>query len=62
MQWYAPFDFYINGGLAVDERRGEFHFPQILIGNDALELDEYVLKTYFPGLEAPEYLKILAEY
>lgn len=62
MQWYAPFDFYINGGLAVDERRGEFRFPQILIGSDALELDEYVLKTYFPGLEAPEYLKILAEY
>ena len=25
-------------------------------------IDEYVLKTYFPGLEAPEYLKILAEY
>ena len=30
--------------------------------SNALELDEYVLKTYFPGLEAPEYLKILAEY
>jgi Uncharacterized conserved protein len=59
IQGYSPFDFYINGGLAMDENKGEFMYEEILIGNDGIELDLYVLKKYFSYLEIPEYLKRL---
>jgi uncharacterized protein (DUF362 family) len=59
IQRYAPFDFFINGGLAMDENRGEFVFEDILIGDDGIELDLYVIKKYFSYLEIPEYLKRL---
>lgn len=35
----------INGGLAMDENKGEFMYDDILIGNDGIELDLYVLKN-----------------
>lgn len=61
VQGYAPFDFYVNGGLAMDERRGEFVCPDIWIGNDAVELDHAVLHEVFQ-LEPPEYmLRLLGE-
>lgn len=53
---YVPFDFYINGGLAINEYYGEFELPEVMVGNDALELDEYILKKYFK-IEMPEYIK-----
>jgi uncharacterized protein (DUF362 family) len=59
IQGYAPFSFFINGGLAMDENSGEFVFEDTLIGDDGLELDLYVLKKYFSYLETPEYLKRL---
>jgi hypothetical protein len=59
IQGYSPFDFFINGGLAMDENKGEFMYDDILIGNDGIELDLYVLEKYFSHLEIPEYLKRL---
>lgn len=59
IQGYSPFNFFINGGLAMDENKGEFIYDDILIGNDGIELDLYVLKKYFSHLEIPEYLKRL---
>ncbi len=61
IQEYSPFSYFINGGLATDENKGEFMFENILIGNDAVELDIYVLRKYFSYLEIPEYLKRLHE-
>ncbi len=60
IQRYAPFSFFINGGVAMEENRGEFKFEHILIGNNALELDQYVLKEIFK-LEPPEYIMNLIE-
>ncbi len=59
IQNYSPFDFFINGGLSMDEVKGEFNIPEILVGNDGIELDLYVLKKYF-DIEIPEYLMILS--
>lgn len=59
IQEYSPFDFYINGGLAMDENKGEFLYEETLVGNDAIELDFYVLKHLFGHLEVPEYLERL---
>jgi hypothetical protein len=54
---YAPFDFFVNGGRAMFEDRGEIDLGEVLIGNDALELDQFVLKQF--GLEPPAYVKRL---
>ena len=59
IQHYASFDFFINGGLAMDENRGEFTYKENLVGNDGIELDLYVLYNLFSYLEKPEYLKRL---
>lgn len=59
IQHYASFDFFINGGLAMDENRGEFTYKENLVGNDGIELDLYVLHNLFSYLEKPEYLKRL---
>lgn len=59
IEQYSPFDFYINGGLAMDENKGEFMHDSILIGNDALELDLYVLNNIFVNHDIPEYIKRL---
>ncbi|MDF2542454.1 MAG: hypothetical protein K0S47_2172 [Herbinix sp.] len=57
IQWYSPFSFFINGGLAMSETKGEFRFKEILISNDGIELDLYVLEKYFNDFEIPDYLK-----
>lgn len=59
IQSYSPFCFFINGGLAMAENTGEFRFNEILVGNDGVELDLYVLKNYFSNFEIPDYLKRL---
>lgn len=59
IQEYSPFNFYINGGLAMDEATSEFRLGDILVGDNALELDKYVLKNFFSKHEIPEYIKIL---
>ena len=61
VQDYAPFHFFINGGLAMAEDIGEFPMKEILIGNDGLELDDYVLKNYFGNQKPPEYMERLKE-
>ena len=60
IQWYSPFSYFINGGLAMSENCGEFRFQEMLIGDDGLELDLYVLKKYFSDFEIPEYLQQLS--
>lgn len=59
IQEYSIFSFFINGGTAMDENKGEFLYEDTLISNDGIELDLYVLKKYFSHLEIPEYLKRL---
>lgn len=60
IQSYSPFYFFINGGLAMVEEKGEFRFENILVGDDAVELDLYILQNYFQGFEIPEYLRLLS--
>jgi len=55
---YAPFEFFINGGKAIIEGQGEFELP-VLVGDDGLELDRYLLKQF--NLEEPEYITRLVE-
>ncbi len=43
----------------MSENYGEFRFKEILISNDGIELDLYVLKNYFSSFEIPDYLKRL---
>jgi hypothetical protein len=52
---YAPFEFFINGGKAMFEEQGEIELPQILVGDDALELDRFVLDQF--GIDPPEYIE-----
>lgn len=59
IQLYSPFDFFINGGLAMSEKDGEFPFKENLISDDGLELDLYVLEKYFSSFEIPDYLNQL---
>ncbi|OPJ58057.1 DUF362 domain-containing protein [Clostridium oryzae] len=59
IQEYCPFDFYINGGVAMEEYTGQFEFEQTFIGDDAIELDMYMLDNFFKRHEVPEYLQIL---
>lgn len=55
---YTPFDFFINGGLAMDEKEGEFEISEMLVGDNGLELDLFVLEKYF-DIETPDYMKRL---
>lgn len=59
VQQYSPFEYFINGGLAMDEKKGEFMMPDVLLGSDAVELDMYVLKSLYSHHEVPEYLQKL---
>jgi hypothetical protein len=43
---YSPFSFYVNGGKAMLETFGEIDLKNTLIGNDALELDGFILKSF----------------
>jgi len=54
---YAPFDYYINGGAAVFETSTETALGEVLVGNDALELDNYILKKF--SILPPEYIQQL---
>jgi uncharacterized protein (DUF362 family) len=55
---YAPFSLFVNGGRAMLDQ-GEIDLDQILVGDDALALDRFVLEQL--GLEPPEYIRRLAE-
>ena len=59
IQKYSPFNYYINGGQAMNENIGEFEFENILIGDNALDLDLYVLNNIFTDVEVPDYIKKL---
>lgn len=59
IQEYSPFNFFINGGVAMDESKGEFMFDEILVSNDGIELDFHILNNLFSHLEVPEYLERL---
>ena len=54
MMAYAPFGFFVNGGPIMIEGYGERDLGEILVGDNAIELDHYVLEKF--GLEPPEYL------
>ncbi len=54
MMAYAPFGFFVNGGPVMIEGYGETDFGEILVGDNAIELDRYALARF--GLERPEYL------
>jgi len=41
------------------ENKGEFSFNEILVGNDGVELDLYVLKNFFSNLDTPDYIRRL---
>ncbi len=56
---FAPFGFFVNGGKAVFADRGEVNLGEVLVGDDALELDQFVLGQF--GLEPPKYIKRLVE-
>ncbi len=58
IQTYAPFDLFIDGGTAMIEGQGELVLPEILLGDDALELDQHLLQKF--GLETPQYIQHLA--
>jgi uncharacterized protein (DUF362 family) len=60
VQAYSPFSYFINGGLAMHESRGEFMLDGIFVGNDAAELDLHLLERYFADVEKPDYLNRLA--
>lgn len=55
IQHYSPFQFFINGGLSMNEKIGEFKFEDIFVGNDALEMDKYIIDNIFK-IEKPEYI------
>lgn len=54
---YAPFQFFINGGRVMIEGPGEMDLEEILVGDNALELDQHWLERF--NLEAPEYIERL---
>jgi hypothetical protein len=56
---YAPFNVFVNGGRIMLEGQGERDFEGYLVGDDALELDRYMLGAF--GLELPDYLGKLLE-
>ncbi len=59
MMAYAPFGFFVNGGPIMIEGYGERDLGEILVGDNAIELDRYVLGKF--GLEPPEYLDRLCK-
>jgi uncharacterized protein (DUF362 family) len=56
---YAPFGFFVNGGKALFEGQGEIELDEILVGDDALELDRVVLERF--NIDPPEYVKRLEQ-
>ncbi len=58
VQQYAPFSFFMNGGLAMDENKGEFLLDGIYVGDDGVELDLFMCRNIF-NIDIPKYLKSL---
>jgi hypothetical protein len=56
---YSIFQFYVNGGLSYNENIGEFVLPETFVGDDALELDLHIFRTFFSDCEYPDYLDIM---
>lgn len=54
---YAPFHFFVNGGKAMFEDRGEIDLEETLVSDDALELDQFMLDKF--GIDSPDYLRRL---
>ncbi|MFC2025909.1 DUF362 domain-containing protein [Chloroflexota bacterium] len=54
---YAPFNYFINGGIGLIERNRDFFIRHIYAGNNAVDLDQLVLKDL--NIETPEYIKLL---
>ena len=54
---YAPFGFFVNGGKAMFEDRGEIEMDRILVGDDGLELDRFVLEQF--DIDPPGYVQRL---
>ena len=54
---YAPFRFFVNGGKAMFEDRGEIDLKETFVSDDALELDQFVLDKF--GIEPPDYIRRL---
>ena len=54
---FAPFHYFINGGNAFIEKRGEVTLPSVFVGDDGPELDRLLVVLY--ELEQPEYLALL---
>jgi hypothetical protein len=54
---YAPFHFFVNGGKAMFEDRGEIDLKETFVSDDALELDQFVLAKF--GIEPPDYIRRL---
>jgi len=59
IQNYSPFQYYINGGLVYNKNKGEFFMTETFIGDDALELDCHLFRTFFNDCEYPDYLNII---
>jgi uncharacterized protein (DUF362 family) len=57
MMAYAPFNYYVNGGMALIEGPGEFNLKSAYVGKNAVELDHFLLQHL--NIETPEYLKLL---
>ena len=56
---FAPFQFFVNGGTAATSARGMFDLPHVLVGDDAVELDESLVTVI--EAERPEYLHRLQD-
>ena len=56
---YAPFHFFVNGGKVMIEGQDEMEMQEVLVGDNALELDLHLLKHFH--LEAPDYVKRLVK-
>lgn len=41
---FAPFGFFVNGGKMMIEGQGEMEMPEIIVSDNALELDWHLLK------------------
>ena len=56
---YAPFGFFVNGGKIMIEGQAELEMSEVLVCDNALELNRHLLKQL--NLEAPEYISRLME-
>lgn len=57
---FAPFCFFVNGGKMMIEGQGEMELQEVLMGDNALELDRHLLKKLI--LDVPTYIARLMEF